>query len=398
MPKPVTMEKEVNGKTKVTTVKKKIVYTTPDVFFFYANKHDKKAKGEITEEIAKKLVGWREETKDGEFGDNYTLTDLEGNRIRCVHLLKNRFYFPGLSHDWMLEILRRKWQFNLETIIIDRVGDVQDGQHRLVGLILACQEWRKNKERWQENWPKAPTMASLVAVGCDESDEVVNSIGVGRPRSLADVFFRSEIFAKKPRAKRMQAAKMAQYTVRLLWKRTGADVIAEKAYVPKRPHSEMIDFVKRHPRIEECVSTIQDLDKGKNIARFIPPGYAAGLLYLMGCSNSAQDKYDETNDESGLDWKNWNKAVTFWKSLAKDASELKPLTSLLVSIDATGSLGLGEKCGAAVKAWNLFVDGEKLTKDQLEVLLTTNEYDQPMLAEFPVIGGIDVGENRKPLD
>lgn len=387
MPKPVTAEK----KKKVQKTDRKVVYQHPDVFWYYDNKEDKRAKGPLTEALAKKLTGWTEEKEKGEFGDDYTLVDNDGNKVRLVHCIDNRMFFTALANEWAIQILRKEWKFNLETIIIDIYGGVQGGQHRLAGLVLACQLWRRD-EHWKDFWGKEPTMESLVAVG--GKPEAADTIGIGKSNTLADILFRGSMFQGKSRQTRHKATKIAQYAIRMLWRRTGVDLVAEKAYMPKKAPSEYLDFLKRHPRIEECVSTVIGLDKEKRITRLIPPGSAAGLLYLMGASSSEQNKYDEHNSEQGVDWKSWTKAVKFWKMIAEKDKEVKPLLDSITHIDASGSVGLAEKCAALVKGWNLYLEGKKITKEGVQVLITTNDLDQVVIGECPTCGGIDIGDDR----
>lgn len=386
MPKAVTETKP--KKKKIKKPARKVVYDDIDVFLF----KDGKKLGPMSDDKAKQLIGWEEESKEGDFGNEFTYKSRNGKRVRCTNNLTNRGFYQSVCNDWTLEILRRKWQFNGETIIIDCLGNCQDGQHRLTGLIEACIWWETEPELWKGYWPTRPTLECLVVVGIDDSDEVVNTIGCGKPRSLTDVIFRSEIFRNKTKAQRTQAARMLSFAVKLLWKRTGANLVTDKSLIPRRAHSESLDFLRKHERLEECVHVIQDLDKEKHVSRFVPPGYASALLYLMGSCASEMEAYEEAGDERGLDWSLWEKAVAFWSAIARKQKEVRPLCDVLIRLDSTGVLGLGEKCGSTIKGWNLFSDGEKITEDKIGVLMTTDEYDQPVLAEHPRCGGIDVGE------
>lgn len=367
--------------------KAEIVYPEINVMLFTEG-----YEGVMTPEKAKEILGWQEETENVKFDHQYILMDHHGHKVRCSNNQTNRPFNAGLAHDWSLEVLRKKWRLNGETIIIDRTGMVQDGQHRLAGLVLAEQLRQQNKEHWSEYWRQPCDMEVLVVVGIDESDDTVNTIGVGKPRTTADVFYRSTFFMSKPPKQRIQAAKIGAFAVKLIWRRTGTNLVKEKAYVPKRSHSESLEFLEKHLRIIECVNFIQDMDQGKRLAKLVPLGSAAGLMFLMGSSASDMEEYDAVGSQEALDWKLWDKTCDFWTRLAEGDKKLKPLQDALIKIDATGSLGLGEKSGTVVKAWNAFSDGHAIVEEDIQVLMSTDEYGMPCLGESPRCGGIDVGE------
>jgi len=106
--------------------------------------------GALSVQDAKKLLGWTEEPKAGAW-EEWTLKDLEGNKILLKNNLTNRPFRLSLAKRYANEILRKAWAFNGESLILDKFGMVQDGQHRLVGLILAEQMRAKEKERWADS-------------------------------------------------------------------------------------------------------------------------------------------------------------------------------------------------------------------------------------------------------
>ena len=149
-----------NGKGSLVLIGKKrkrgkIVYPEFDVTLFKKGTKE----GVLTASVARKLLGWTDDVPDNV---EALLEDLEGNKIICMHNTDNRPFVKALTHDWMLEILRGKWRLNGETIIIDRTGMVQDGQHRLIGLVLAAQEHEKHSERWTEYWKSEPYVEAFV--------------------------------------------------------------------------------------------------------------------------------------------------------------------------------------------------------------------------------------------
>ncbi len=374
----------------LTRDKSKIIYPDLDVRL-YSSDPSHGSDGPLTVEIAKEILGWTEESENIKFGKNYTLKLPDGSKIRCMNNLSNRPFYPQLALDWKLEILRGKWKLNGETMVIDRLGCIHEGQHRLIGLVLAEIERKGNLQKWTEFWKKECFIDAIIIVGISEADEVVNTLGTGKPRSLADVIYRSEFFQDIHQKERARIARVTSYAVKLVWFRTGADLVS---YAPKRPHSESLEFIANHPTLLECVKHVyaEDAAKEKRISNFIQLGYAAGLLYLMASCASDSDSYNEVGTEEGIDWALKDKAFDFWVHFANKTEDVQLLQKHLVAIDNAGSLGRDQICGAVAKAWNLWSDGKKLTPKAIEVAMDTDEFERPIVAEQPRVGGIDIGE------
>jgi hypothetical protein len=367
----------------------------------------------LTVAIAKEIVGWTEETDKVKFGNSYLLTDKYGKKIRCLNNLTNRPFYPALAEDWMLETLRRKWTINGETMIVDRYGMIIDGQHRLIGLILAAQELEIDKARkegkigWSDFWDEEPYLEGLLVLGIDPAAAVTQ--GTGKRRSLEDELYRSKWFEGKNEKERFELARITANAVKMLWYRTAQDA---NSFAPKRPLSESLEFITNHPRIVESVRFIHDESgKERKLAPFTPSlGFASGLLYLMGCSSTDPSdeknpsRYDVTLKESSLKWDLWDKAQDFWTDIASNGKATEGLREALLMIpaEASGQYVRDLRSGLIVKAWNVYSDGEKIvhkvdpeTKEVLdsniEVEQGRNELDEPTVTEIPRIGGIDVG-------
>ena len=351
----------------------------------------------LTEEGAKELLGWQAD--GGDFGDTYLFKDRTGVKVRCSYNLKNRPYRSYLAEDWMLEILRRKWQLNAETIIIDKMGMVHDGQHRLIGLVLANQEWLidqkriETEQKWQKLWAEPPTMECLIVTGIDGSDAVVNTIGTGKPRDLQDVLYRCEWFINKPEKQRMLLATVTSHAVKLLWTRTAQSLVS---FAPRRPHSEMLEFIEKHPRLLECVQFIMDEKVGK-LKPLIGSGITAGLLYLMGSSESNPDEYDKANSsESALDWLQWEKAQEFFTDFYSEGKKTEPIREAMLDekilpMGVGGRFALELKIALLLKGWLLFIRGKKITRQELEVETSYSGEGIPRVMEQVTCSGIDVG-------
>lgn len=349
----------------------------------------------ITAEMAKKILGWEEEKEGDKFGGTFLLKDERGTKVRCQNNLKNRPLVWANVRSLMQEILCGRWRMNGEPAIVGQTGQVLNGQHTLVALVLAVQAYEKDPDRWQHVWDSQPTIDKLIVYGIEETDEVVNTLDTGRPRSLADVIYRSAHFSSFQEKRRKRAAKICDNAVRFLWERTGASA---DAFSPLRTHSESLDFIARHPGILECVKHVMEEDGDGRLAKLLHPGYAAGLLYLMASSATDPKEYREAQspDENSLSWDRFEDAQKFWTLVAADAQELRPMRAYL------GSLGGGtrhERIAVMAKAWLAFSEGKKITAASVK-LRHGDDDGVRTLAECPTVGGIDVGrpEQAEPED
>lgn len=353
----------------------------------------------LTAEAAKIILGWQEETDNVKFNLNYLLTDKHDKKIRCLNNVTNRPFYPQVAEDWMLEILRDKWRFNGESIIVDRHGMLHDGQHRLIGLVLATQEWALDKKRteprWQTFWKTEPVIDALICLGVVGTDDVVNTIGTGKPRTLTDVLYRCAWFAKLHESDRMNAARDLAYAVKLVWNRTAQNLefTRKTGFKPRRPHSESLEFIANHERLLQCIQFIREEGSEGKLSPFIPLGYAAGLLYLMGSAASDSDVYDKVNNESALDWKLWDTAEKFWVDICANGVHTEPLRDELLAIqpELAGPVAFEQRIGTIINGWNAFSDGKPIIAEECRMELVVDGAGRPSLTSNPLIGGIDVG-------
>lgn len=418
-------------KSVVKTPDLEVVYPELEVRMFHSSpavmaswERTKKSEASpLTGDVAKELLGWctekelldmqldllSPEERKGMDSDNLVvgggvqpLLNLNDENIYCRYNLDNRPYRSQAANDYMLETLRKKWRFNGETIIVDKYGRVHDGQHRLVGLLLAIDEWQKDKDLpkddqlWQKIWPKEPYLESLVVLGIEGDDETVNTIGTGVKRTLEDVLYRSEHFQGTTNVRKKELAKVANWAIKLVWDRTAQK---DASYAPRRPHSESMDFISRHERLLQCVRYVHDEDRGK-LEPFIPLGYAAGLMYLMSTATSDIDMYNTLNSEQGLDFKLFTKAKAFWSDMARNGKDTEVVRELLMDTPVTwgGSLRKDYLCSTCIRAWNLYSDGKKLTKSNCQIEWSENQEGWPVLHESPRIGGIDLSYEPLPKE
>jgi hypothetical protein len=289
------------------------------------------------------------------------------------------------------EILRKHWHLNMESRIIGKTGLILNGQHTLIALVLAVQEWKRDKDAYPE-WKSEPKISTVICYGADESDNVVNTMDTARPRTLMDVVYRTNYFPEVTTiAERKKVARILSFAIRLVWDRTG---VAD-AYAISRTHSESIDFVSRHPKILECVQHILTENNEKKIQKQgITPGYASGLLYLMGCYTTNPLAYRESLNPSEdlLDWGAWDKACNFWVELA--AGNLPAIRKVLSQVIDDDDSSLQTKIAVVIEAFTLYSEGLKVTPEDIYPEYDTDENDFRRLASFPTLGGIDRGIDK----
>ncbi len=374
-------------------------------------------KNALTVEKMKDLMGWttdKKEAKAAKITEPF-VTLKNGNeetQVWCLNNTKNRPFSESWARQLSQDILNRNWAdsrngedmtVNGETIVVDYNGEIQSGQHRLMAGIFAELERTEGPyaKHWQESWPDEITMEAIVVYGVSPNPRVIRTLDNVKPRSFSDVLFTDQKFCPKAKSKaeREKIAKFVDFAVRMMWLRTGC---SKDPFAPKRTHSEGLDFLERHSKIKDAVMHIDSenikLNKSKNaIARYINPGFAAALLYLMGTSKSDFDKYynNDNPKEKLLNFDLWSKACEFWTKVATNDPALKPMFEEFANLADMNTVGDGttaEKMAILIKAWNLFSSGKKLRRDMLEVEYKEKEDGSRRLDDYPKVGGIDKGD------
>lgn len=375
---------------------REVIYPEPDVKLRCGD-------NPLTAEDAKLLFGWQEEPAGKKFGDDFVkeIRALMGIKVRLHNNVTNRPIYIQIVHNLAQEILRKRWRLNFETIIIGKTGLVLNGQHSLFALILAVYLWNKDKDKYPE-WETEPTMDKLVGFGCDESDDVVNTMDTCKPRSLSDCIYRSDLFKSLSNKDRRVCAKICEFAVRLVWHRIGVGNAFSSGL--RGTHAEFLDFIERHPKILDCVKHIfeeegEGEDKGK-ISNLISCGYAAGMLYLMGCSKSDPSSYraSEAPNENMLDWQEADKAEEFFVMLAGRDKSVRAVREAIGNAIADDDSSINTKAAILIKGWLLYSEGKDITVEDLALKYTTDEDGVRTLNEFPTVGGIDIGGHKTEPD
>jgi hypothetical protein len=225
-------------------------------------------------------------------------------------------------------------------------------------------------------------------------------------QSVRDIIVQCNDFAHLTIKACNQLVRPTEYAVRTLWNRTLAKA---DAFAPHQPQSELLEFLDRHPRLVKAVKHIFENDVDGAIRRYLSPGTASAMLYMMAASKSDAAKYREANRaEKALDMSRWDKACEFWTALALGAPEVDQLRYVRQPLEGdrdeytghvfaeTDAGSVANRTGAIIKAWGHFLVGKNLTTKNCELRYTLHDNDDGTssyrLDEFPTIGGIDLGE------
>jgi hypothetical protein len=404
---------------KPTAVERKIIYpeTTAVV---------RQGADAVTVPLARELLGWTTDPNAAaEHGVKYPLLEhpVTGEKVYALNNTRNRKFIPSWAEALAQELLHRRWagpngngkRINGEPLVIGETGETLSAQHRLVALEIAEARRTSEKEKghWAGYWDRPVVMDTLVVFGADESDEVVNTLDTGRARTPADMLYRCDLLLGYPPDERHALSKMLDSAVRLLWHRTAMDV---DAYGPRRTHAEIYDFIVRHPRLIQAARHVNqeygDGERRASCGKVLRPGAATGLLYLMAASASDGGAYRAAvpRSEKTLDLTRWDRAKEFWVELLKSTPAFKEVRLALGAVvadpdDDGALLAAGKadrnKTAVLVKAWGVFVEGRPFRRPpsgddaalspDLALTFEMDKYQNRVLVDNPVLGGIDLG-------
>lgn len=346
----------------------------------------------ITVDVAKDRLGWTE-TEDEKA---WLFKDLNGVKIKCFNNVKNRPLYMNNVNSLMQEILNKRWRMNGEPIIISRYNTVLNGQHTLIAVVLAEQERvGRNNKYWTTLWgEEAISIPKIIVYGVEDSEDIVNTMDTCKPRSIADVIYRNVYFSRKSGKERREACKYTDNAIRFLWERTGAK---NDPYAPMRTHTEALDFLHRHQMLVDCVGFVQGENEKGRITNILPPGRAAGLLYLMSASSTEANEYHsaENPSEAEIDFSLYEKATGFFIGLLSNDVKFSAVVAQL------GLLGDGasipERTAVLCKAWSAYKLDQPIDKKVVK-LKWVEKNEKQLLGEHPDVGGIDLGPNPDPTE
>lgn len=394
----------------------------------------------LTADQAKKFLGWEEvAVKD----DSVLFTDMTGKFVRCRNVVNNRGFDRDVTLGYAQDILNRRWSdsrndpgeggepltVNGETIVLNRYGDVESGQKRLVALVFAKQIWEgKQKHHWRELWPEEPTIECVIFYGISKNPRTIRTLDNVQTRTGADVLSTSGFFRDRGPGDRRKLCRYLEHATRYLWSRTGRE---DDAFSARLTNSEIVDFVTRHARLVEAVRHLAKEDRtvkgsagaASAVSSYLSPAYAAALCYLFGCSASGGPDglrdgrgrlvdyadAEPAANEDVLDWSRWDKAKSFFSDLARRSREFAAVRGASRPVGGTrgnlirapilmkqGGGSLLERVSLLTKAWGHYAAGEGLTDKRLALGYEVS-YDEEgnflaaRLLHPPSCGGIDVG-------
>ncbi len=316
------------------------------------------------------------------FGDVFHCKDVSGQKVRTNCNANNRPFDEGWCEELIHTVLHGQWAgphtipgetVNGETIRISRYGRVLSGQHSMTGCILADEWLHKSRAEIGLDAANAkfPTWANhnhvfietVVIKGMSEDPRVLMTVDYVKPRSVADVFYTSDVFRDSNPTERKELCRMLALATDLLWTRTDA-----QGY---RTHPEVVGFLERHKRLLECVTHIHQENRAEKIIvkLRLSPGQCSALCYLMSAAGTSDEDSDayrnmEPPTEKGIDFSLQDRAQDFWTLLGSGPDFLPVRLALgkLVDSDPTSAdnLGLGgrmsEKMAILAGAWERFRD------------------------------------------
>lgn len=363
--------------------------------------------GALTVSDAKQLLGWETEAEardrfvkeTGEpaaqaepFGEVFHCKNVAGEKVRTTHNAHNRAFDEDWCEALVHTILAGQWAgpltvpgetVNGETVRVSKFGRVLSGQHQLTALVLADEYLAKTRgqigEEADVKWPawkghEHPVIETVVITGLSEDPRVLMTIDYCKPRSVADVFYTSDVFSQSTSSERKELCRMLAAAADFLWTRTDA-----QGY---RTHPEVVGFLDRHKRLLKCVEHLfKENGEGRKVSKLrLSPGQAAAIMYVMGSAGPKTDgdvyRNESPPTEKGLDWSCLDRAGNFWSCLAGDKrfSPVRMALGRLVESDTnnTDNQGMGgrqqEKLAIIAKAWEVYKDdtsGTPFTDDDM---------------------------------
>lgn len=310
--------------------------------------------------------------------------NLAGEKVICKYNAQNRSFDASWSEDLQNMIMHGQWAgphtipgetVNGETIRISKYGRVISGQHQMTACIIADEYLQIEKgllgldafNRKYPAWSKHNHcfLETIVIRGMSEDPRVLMTVDYVKPRSVADVFYTSEVFKNSTPAERRELCKMLAVETDFAWERTAA-----RGY---KTHPELVAFLERHRSMLKCVEHLfaeNNPNAGRRISKLhLNPGQCAALLFIMATSGPKTDgdvyRNENPPTEKNLDWYYKDRAEEFWVLLGS-AKEFGPVrTALACLINSTYSnngdnQGLGgspaEKLAILAKAWDIYKD------------------------------------------
>lgn len=166
--------------------------------------------------------------------------------------IKNRSLSRRKLAQYTEEMKQNRWTLNGEAIILDKDGNVLNGQHRLTACINSRTPFK-----------------TLVVHGVDK--DVMPTIDTGKARSARDVF----IMNSYPN----EAAAAA----RMVWQYEHAE--RDKTWKEiDPPHQDLLEWMEKHPELNDSIRQVVNI---KKLRQFIIPSWAIAIHYVFSRKDRA---------------------------------------------------------------------------------------------------------------
>lgn len=396
----------------------------------------------FTPDWARQALGL-EENEKGEL-------KIGGKRYKAANNKTNRPIRAADRKRYMAEMLGGNWEFTGESMCFDTKGHVVSGQHRQIAILDAEAELLRDPGAYRGVKLEFPQVVSY-GVKPKSADKV----DTGVSRNATDVIYRKGIFKDLELRDAKKCSADLAVAQRLVWLRMRGKPVSRggrqhnqqmldtlKAH-PKLEVAVRFIYELDQPQFGSKTETDEEgnetqvreeIKAAGSISNKISRGYAAALLYLQAACGEDRDLYEERGygdfctdaDVAGVSssvnrrkavleafggrWygsqdqefetggivvaggNDWQEACKFWFTVSEPYGQEKgsPVMAWIAyreKMRGDENTNRDEIVGVTIKAWNAEVAGEEVkTPSKLALKKVAG------VLEFPVIGGLDIGE------
>lgn len=338
----------------------------------------------FTPDFAREALGL-EEDKEG-------LIKIGKTRYTAKNNKANRPLRPAMAKTYCQAMLAGEWHFTGDSMTFDTSGRAVSLQHRCIAILLAEEEIRKQPQKYRNVKLEYP---QVVAYGVKPKSADYADRGV--TRNAGDVIFRHGTFKDLTVQQAKKCSSDMGTAQRLIWTRLKGRWVKGSG---KQHHTEVLETLKQHPKLEEAVRYIVELDSAEHnaekeetraaggISHKLSRSYAAALLYLFAAAHDDREEWEQGKDpQFGL----WVEACEFFRQLAEpyELPKGSPVIALIKRREAmqkAENTNRDEIVTAVIKAWNAWIAGEQITSaNQLKISKDGGE------SVYEIIGGLDIG-------
>jgi len=266
---------------------------------------------EIGAKQARELLGWEnlsnelleQKIRSGIVDPHHVIVDFFRLKVHLNNLSGNRPLRKSVALRYMNDMLLNKWYVTGDSIVVDKNGNVLNGQHRLLAIVLANQLLdlkNHNSIKFPRKWSyllptidqvEGPLSIKSPVVYLEDEDwnpnlDMTIPYDTGLKRTLADVLYKTKfqgryLFEDEPSKMRKKYCSTLAVALRLVWLRAKGKFVSD---APHFPHYEACQFLLENMGIEKSVINIHELANNYgtgSLTQYLSFGYAAGMHYMM---------------------------------------------------------------------------------------------------------------------